>query len=176
MSGDKPEDGRLRLFYALWPDEATRKALAKWRHVLKGRLVPVHNLHITLAFLGNQPAHLLPDLRSALESLDSPPMTLRMDILGHFSRSRVAWAGMSVIPAELQQLHDTLQQELKRGDIRYDEHPQFVPHLTLARDAARPGDVAVEPVEWLADHVALVVSPMNGSPYRLLASKRLTRS
>lgn len=171
---EKRENENLRLFYALWPDAATRKALEKWQPALKGRLVPPYNLHITLAFLGNQPAGLLPVLRTILNRLEAPAVKLKLDQLGHFARSRVAWAGMTSIPPELLQLHATLISELKKNRIQHDERPQFVPHLTLARNAAHPTETAaVSPVEWKADHIALVYSPMNGSPYQVLASKRL---
>lgn len=176
MSARIPKTEILRLFYALWPDGATRKALAQWQHGLRGRLVPAHNLHITLAFLGNQPAELLPVLKGILNRLDGPSMALELDRLGHFSRSRVAWAGMTEVPPELAQLHAALVRELAENGIRHDDRPQFVPHMTLARHVQRPPDAkAVEPVEWHADHVALVLSPMNGRPYELLASKRLRR-
>lgn len=172
--GEKRENENLRLFYALWPDAATRKALEKWQPVLKGRLVPSYNMHITLAFLGNQPAGLLPILRTILNSLDAPAVRLKLDQLGHFARSRVAWAGMTFIPPELLQLHAALISELKENCIRHDERPKFVPHLTLARNAARPAETAaIQPVEWTVDSIALVHSPMNGSPYEVLASKRL---
>lgn len=174
IPGEKQENENLRLFYALWPDAATRKALEKWQPALKGRLVPPYNLHITLAFLGNQPASLLPILRTILNRLEAPALKLKLDQLGHFARNRVAWAGMTFIPPELLQLHAALISELKENCIRHDERPQFVPHLTLARNAARPAETAVAPpVEWTADHIALVYSPMNGSPYQVLASKRL---
>jgi len=48
-----------RLFFALWPDEATREQLA---HITRkavrgsgGRPIPVENLHSTLVFLGSVP-------------------------------------------------------------------------------------------------------------------------
>jgi 2'-5' RNA ligase len=172
----RPDVQTMRLFYALWPDEVTRRALVRWQPLLQGRLVPAHNLHITLAFLGNQPASLLPSLCTILDRLDATSMLLKLDRPGHFRSSRVAWAGMSVVPQELTRLYETLCLELEALHIRHDRRPQFVPHLTLARNSTGGADTMVEPIEWLADQVALVHSPMNGSPYRLIASKKLTRS
>jgi len=53
------ESGPLRLFFALWPDDATRDALnrtGKWLHQhWGGRRMRADTLHITLAFLGSSP-------------------------------------------------------------------------------------------------------------------------
>ena len=49
-----------RLFFALWPDDATRDALdrtGKWLHRhWGGRRMRADTLHLTLAFLGDTPA------------------------------------------------------------------------------------------------------------------------
>ena len=58
----------LRLFYALWPDQATRAALMRLQSGLAGRRIAPGNLHLTLAFLGMQPSALLPQLAGALDS------------------------------------------------------------------------------------------------------------
>lgn len=171
-SGERKE--RLRLFYALWPDGETRNALARWQQSVRGRKVPAHNLHITLAFLGNQPASLLPVLKDVLDELPASRMLLELDQFGYFAKNRIAWAGMSVIPPELAELHAILNTRLKRLGIRHDERKRFTPHITLARDAHRPDAGQPEAIVWKADHVALVLSPMDGRPYRLLASKRST--
>jgi 2'-5' RNA ligase len=45
-------DERLRLFLALQPPDSVVEALAEWRQrKLRGRIVPPHNLHVTLAFV-----------------------------------------------------------------------------------------------------------------------------
>ena len=167
---------RLRLFYALWPDKATRDALAMLQWSLQGRMVHPENLHITLAFLGDQPVYLLPILHAILERLDFPRMELTLDRLGYFAKSRIAWAGMNGVPPELTELQTALSKELKSHKIRHDERAEFTPHITLARKATGPELAAFTPINWQADHVALVHSPMDGgagSLYRVLALKRL---
>src|SRR5581483_1928235 len=55
-----------RIFFALWPDERVRAALAHATHKAVrscgGRPVPVHNLHATLLFLGSVPESRIPDV------------------------------------------------------------------------------------------------------------------
>ena len=43
----------LRLFFALWPDDPTRSALAQLQTPIRGRITPYEHLHLTLAFLGS---------------------------------------------------------------------------------------------------------------------------
>jgi len=164
---------QLRLFYALWPDKATRDALANLQFSLRGRIILPQNLHITLAFLGNQPAWLLPTLRTILERLNFPRIDLKIDRIGFFARSRIAWAGMNAVPPELSELHAALRKELEKNRIQHDERERFTPHITLARKAIRTETVSFAPISWHADHVALVNSPMSGagSLYRVLASR-----
>ena len=58
-------ESTLRLFFALPcpPEQAT--AICRWRdeQALQGRPVPPQNLHLTLAFLGAQPADCLDGLQ-----------------------------------------------------------------------------------------------------------------
>ncbi len=176
MRRDGPEPPeRMRLFYALWPDKATRDALALLQPSLQGRIVHPENLHITLAFLGDQPVYLLPILQSILDNLDFPRMELKLDRFGYFAKSRIAWAGMSSVPPELSKLHTALRKELESHKIRHDQRAEFTPHITLARKATRPTVDCFTPIGWHADNVALVHSPMDGagSLYRVIASKRL---
>jgi 2'-5' RNA ligase len=59
-SGTVGADERLRLFLGFRLPDATARAVAAWQHeqlaVERVRLVPVQNLHVTIAFLGSRPA------------------------------------------------------------------------------------------------------------------------
>jgi len=59
-------DATIRLFFALWPDDATRRALAACASAVVaqtgGREVAAGNLHLTLAFIGERPTTLVPTL------------------------------------------------------------------------------------------------------------------
>src|SRR5438045_2993707 len=100
MEMESATSGSLRLFYALWPDETVRDALSALQAPLQGRRTQRANLHLTLAFLGMQPASLLPVLQGILQQLPQADIALTIDHSGHFAQRRIAWAGMWQIPPE----------------------------------------------------------------------------
>ena len=83
-----------KLFFALWPDEAARQAMVRLQQPVRGRLIPPEKLHLTMAFLGQQPAEALPLLLDILHAVELPPLTLEIDCYGYFKRPQIAWAGM----------------------------------------------------------------------------------
>lgn len=165
---------QLRLFFALWPDAATRAALAGLQRP-PGRQaggVPVapENLHLTMAFLGMQPAHLLPAIGTVLNRLTLPDMTLQVDRYGYFPRARIAWAGMSRPPEALVALHEDLGTAIRQCGIGYDQPSAFRPHITLMRHAAQGCASDPAPVCWRTPQLALVQSDTTpgGPVYRVL--------
>lgn len=162
----------LRLFYALWPDDETRAALAMLQAAISGRKTNYENLHVTLAFLGNQPIASLPVLKEILSSLPQQDMTLILDRIGYFPKNRIVWAGTHAVPDALFELQQRLTTELLQRNIAVDTRATFKPHVTLARDAMAPDEVPFEPIHWRAGHVCLVASSAeaNGARYRILAS------
>lgn len=162
----------LRLFFALWPAPQTRAALAALQSRVAGRQTRPGNLHITLAFLGMQPAATLPALRAILASLPPSDFLLEIDRLGYFSRRRIAWAGAHRVPEALPALHHALSQALLRDGIAFDRRASFTPHVTLARDADPPPDLPFDPVRWRVGQIALVQSSTTteGAAYRVLAA------
>lgn len=174
----KMKTSDLRLFYALWPDEATRSALVKLQAPLRGRMTDAQDLHLTLVFLGAQPAALLPTLQALMAELPAAAITLRVDYLGYFAKPGILWAGSHSPPEDLVTLHHGLLRALARHNIIVDHGARFTPHITLARDAiAAPAVPDITPIIWRADHIALVQSTTGGtaSRYRLLASRPLAR-
>lgn len=160
----------LRLFYALWPDDATRAALTQLQSATHGNQTRPENLHLTLAFLGQQPAALLPVLQTILTGLSKPEITLTIDRLGYFSRHRIAWAGIRKAPDALFALQQQLMQELARHNISSANQTNFKPHITLARDATPPSDIPFTPINWQAQRIVLVQSTTlpEGVRYRVL--------
>lgn len=148
----------FRLFYALWPDEATQKALSVWQACMTGRKVPPENLHITLAFLGERPACIVPELSRILDSLSFPAPRLKLDKTGYFAHSRICWAGMKNPPPGLMQLHEKLVAALSEKSIFPDRKNHFRPHITLARHADRAETANLKPVIWDADRLVLAES------------------
>jgi RNA 2',3'-cyclic 3'-phosphodiesterase len=173
MNAAAPES--LRLFFALWPDATTRTALMQLQADMQGRLVPYDNLHLTLAFLGQQPAALLPALKDLLMHVSATTLILTIDRLGYFPRKRIAWAGMHDVPHALLTLHQSLTEGLQRAGLVFDQQHNFKPHITLARDATLPADRVFTPITWQAGEIALVQSTTesDNARYSVLASRSL---
>lgn len=157
--GTESAAGRRRIFFALWPDEATRGAITRAvRRVLRlcgGRPTAKRNLHITVAFLGMATEADLEDAAS-VPPLGTGPFDLALDVLGHFQASRVLWLAPSVVPPEL----TALERELWAGltGLGFErEQRAYRPHLTLAR-RARAVEEKVAPVRWRVESLTLVES------------------
>ena len=166
----------LRLFFALWPDEATRSVLAGLLPPGQsgaGRPTASENLHLTMAFLGMQPAQVLPALEQVLQAVDFPELRLQLDRYGYFQRARIAWLGMQHPPPALLQLQRELSAALRACGIGHDRESAFRPHVTLARNApAAPRGRAPE-IVWQAPQLALVQSTTapRGPIYEVLAQR-----
>jgi 2'-5' RNA ligase len=166
----------LRLFFALWPDAATRARLAAWaeaiHHASGGRMMRAPNIHLTLAFLGTVSAALLPATERAAAAVPPARFTLTLDEPGYWRHNRIAWAGARVVPDALAGLVSALRSALGTAQIPFDPKP-FVPHVTLVRNV-RSGFAlpALEPIAWPVEGFALVrsVTGASGSAYVVQAS------
>lgn len=153
-----------KLFFALWPDAATRQALVRLQQPVRGRLIPPDKLHLTMAFLGQQPAAALPLLQAILAASAMPALTLHIDCYGYFTRPRIAWAGMRAPPAALLAAQADLMARLEAAGFSAATHGEFRPHVTLAREAeAAPAVFGAAPVVWQVAGLALVESMPNGA-------------
>jgi 2'-5' RNA ligase len=154
----------LRLFFALWPNAATRAALEKWALAMHaacgGRRTRTENLHQTLAFLGNIDDADVGSVEAAVDPVPPPSFTLRLDLPGYWKKNRIAWAGCSAVPRELSDLSASLRAALHDARIAFDTKP-FAVHITLAREARAPAPAAmpvVEAIDWPVNGFALIAS------------------
>jgi 2'-5' RNA ligase len=128
---------KIPLFESLRP---VLKALGRMGGPVKA--VDAENLHVTLKFLGNTAADLVPQIVSLLQQAASgvgTPCVFDVRALGafpHAERPQVIWAGLEGI-----ELLSTLAGDLETGleplGFAREGRP-FAPHLTLARIKARP--------------------------------------
>lgn len=162
-----------RLFFALWPDQATRLALTRLQGALGGKPTPVEKLHLTLAFLGQQPDSALPALHRLLDSVPARPLRLELDTYGHFSGPRIAWAGMRDAPPALLALHEALMEKVTALGLLAPDRSAFRPHVTLARNVATAPATPFAPLPWLANEMVLVESSSATGRYQVLAARRL---
>jgi RNA 2',3'-cyclic 3'-phosphodiesterase len=141
-TGSVEGDERLRLFLGFrLPDHAARD-LADWQlaqlEVEGVRIVPVENLHVTIAFLGSRPASEIEAigdaLRGAVRGIAQPVLTP-----AHYRETRSV--GMLVLQDEesraariAKESHDRLAE---LGVYEPEQRP-WLPHLTVVRFRRRP--------------------------------------
>ncbi|MDO9469057.1 MAG: RNA 2',3'-cyclic phosphodiesterase [Thiobacillus sp.] len=151
----------LRLFFALWPDDATRDALnrtGKWLHQhWDGRRMRADTLHLTLAFLGSTPTDQLDRLVACADSVHTEPFELVLDRAGYWRHNRIGWLGASETPAQYLELVRALNAALQAAGFPIDARPH-VPHVTLLRNSAGGEVPACTLVRWGASEFVLVVS------------------
>ena len=147
------------MFFALWPDEATRAALAKaTRRAVRaagGRPTRRDNLHITIAFLGAlAPVKL--DSACDVPPIATGPFEITLDTLGHWPRPKILWLAPAHKPDALILLERLLWDGLAEQGFERDRK-LFAPHVTLCR-RSRAVNEAVKPVRWPVERLALVES------------------
>lgn len=162
----------MRLFFALWPDDATRAALAGAAALLNlrdGRPVRRADLHLTLAFLGEVPEARVAALCAMASALRATGFELDIAAAGWWRRSRVAWLAPTQVPAALTRLAAALT---AGAGLAADAVGNYRPHLTVARGVRRPpGLLSAFSVLWPVQDFALIssISDAQGARYQVLA-------
>ena len=170
---DRADPDVLRLFFALWPDDATRDALddtgqrlhQQWR----GRRMRADTLHLTLAFLGATPVTQLQALISRVEAIQARAFTLVLDQPGYWHHNRVGWLGPTRSPDQLGELVSMLNGAIVEAGVNFDPRPHR-PHVTLVRDAVGGALPPCGGVRWEVRDFVLVASCLgaDGPCYDLL--------
>jgi 2'-5' RNA ligase len=175
----------MRLFFALWPPDDVRAALAAWATQCAaasgGRAICADRLHLTLAFVGEVTPQVAGELVSLTREEAVAPSMLTLTRTGTFGRGGIVWAGPGDAQADGGTTLLAAQRRLAR---RLDDaavpwrRGAFTPHVTLVRRAqvnAIPAG-AIQTVQtersvrWMWDRIALVVSEpsAHGVIYRVL--------
>ena len=171
----------MRLFVALDIPQEAAAYMADIQSRLKQeigvrRWQPLHNLHLTLHFLGDVKEDLVPVICEDMDIVSAiiNPFTLRVGGFGafpHADKPRVLWLGLRGQVSSLKQLHLLLGKrfDLHQG-LAYDRK-RYRPHVTLAhgpeeQENGLPLDewndryLALEPPQWKARHVHLYRSEL----------------
>ena len=125
----------MRLFIAIQLSDGMKKAITTTMHDLKkkgvkGNYVPVQNLHLTLAFIGETDN---PDeVKAALEKISFKPCKMALANMGTFGN--LLWVGMKGNQG-LSALAGSVRDALDDAGIAYDRK-KFVPHITIVRKAS----------------------------------------
>ncbi|AVO39011.1 RNA 2',3'-cyclic phosphodiesterase [Pukyongiella litopenaei] len=131
----------MRAFVAIPVPDAVAASLAALQARLPGgRRVPRENLHLTLAFLDDQPEPALEELHGELGDLGAAAFDLTLAGLGVFGgdRPRLLYADIAPNTA-LSDLHRAVMGAARRAGMQLPRR-RFHPHVTLARFGA--GDAA----------------------------------
>jgi 2'-5' RNA ligase len=164
----------LRLFFALWPDDATRDALnrtGKWLHQhWGGRRMRADTLHVTLAFLGATPADQLNRLIGCADQVRGTSFDLVLGQPGHWRQNRIGWLGPQAIPQPYLELVGALNANLAAAGFPVDPRPH-VPHVTLLRNSDGGEIPGCAPVRWAVGDFVLVksVTGSGGAHYEVMA-------
>lgn len=137
---ETPEPGLIRLFIGIPIGDDVRARLGETCDLLKKThahvgWVPPRNYHLSLAFLGDTPRDMVPELGEALDdAVTCGAFSFAVTGVGTFGslRSpRVIWAGVEA-PKALITLLDNVRNNLAALDLLVDRRP-FRAHITLGR-------------------------------------------
>lgn len=133
-------DESARLFLALWPDDALRRALLAlrdaWHWPASTALVAPKDLHLTLHFLGSVPIGRLPELAGLglLVPCETFTLSLGRAALWPHGVAVLQTDGPDAVAPPLERLHGALRLALARLGLPADDRG-YQPHITLARHA-----------------------------------------
>lgn len=160
----------LRLFFALDCPPELAAAIAAWRDQLQlpGRPVAKANLHLTLAFIGQQPLPRVAVLQELAAQLQAPAFELHLDQLNHF-RNGLLYLAPSQPPAALLSLAEQLRVALLQAGISLQSRPYHA-HLSLMRHCPIQQLDVSPSFDWSVRHFALFASEpaTSGRLYRPL--------
>lgn len=161
-----------RLFFAIWPDEAVRRACTETARELRLKMQPAGYLtnperyHITLLFLGDT---VPPEQeRAAIEAAGRvrlAPFRFHLDVASSFrGKQGLWWLGTRENPPELTRLYEQLHEALMSIRV-VPERMRFVPHLAVLREARKPlPPTAIGAIDWPVTHFVLVRSRLDLQP------------
>lgn len=170
--------GAHRLFFALWPGQDVRDAVASRTerlavsYTFDGRRLRPDRYHLTMQFLGDIPAEerdaVVQRATDAAARVDVAPFDLVLDHAGGFPGARVWWLAPERAPDGLRALWDALGVALLQAGQKAKASPGFSPHLTVVRDVGtRLAAGPIEPIRWHVDRFVLIDS-QPPKPYKVV--------
>ena len=124
----------MRLFIALMLPDAFKASIINTQSALKdcgikGTYTPADNLHITLAFIGEQKSP--SKAKDALMQVRFAPFEIASGPLGYFKSSSIIWQGLED-NGNIGILAEKVRSSLKEFGVPFDGKPAM-PHITLIR-------------------------------------------
>lgn len=148
----------MRLFIAIELSKELKTAVTGTMHELKkagvkGNYVPVQNLHLTLAFIGETKES--ERIKEALQTVKVKPFRLTFSEMGSFGD--LLWIGMKGNQG-MSSAVKAVCGALDQAGIEYDRK-KFVPHITIVRNAAgNYRQVKAPSGEMMAQKISLMKS------------------
>ncbi|MEM1343099.1 MAG: RNA 2',3'-cyclic phosphodiesterase [Pseudomonadota bacterium] len=164
----------IRSFIGLAPPPSiSAAALSAQAGLALGRLVEAEDLHLTLAFLGNQPWDALEDLHLALQDIAAPAVPVALDGLGVFGEGQAPRSLHALVVADpaLALLRRQVSSAVRASGIELARR-RFVPHITLARFSRRgwQGEDLARLQGYIARQITLKAGPEPATALRLYRS------
>ncbi len=162
----------MRVFVAIGlPDEVKDVLMAVQSELRVDRLVDPDSMHVTLAFLDDQPLTMIEAVHEALGEISVAPfeMTIRgVDVFGGNS-PRLVFAGIE--PSEaLSGLRRKIRTAVQGAGVQL-KHTRFRPHVTLARISKdRQQDIGPRLGRFLEMHAGLTLGPVKVEAFGLYQS------
>jgi RNA 2',3'-cyclic 3'-phosphodiesterase len=183
-------DEQVRLFVALELPDGVVSGLVRWREDIVTaetglRAVPPWSLHVTLCFLGSQPAAAVPDINAAcgvVASLPAAELTVEGAVWLPPRRPRVLAVELGDADGRLEDVQVALSDALHTGGWYMPEPGPFLAHVTVARvrnrTRVRPRELSPpgsEPRAFAGSRVTLFRSRLSsaGARYEPLGSVQL---
>ncbi|MEL7025683.1 MAG: RNA 2',3'-cyclic phosphodiesterase [Pseudomonadota bacterium] len=172
------------------PTDATRALMHRQSPIAGARIVPEENLHLTLAFLGDQSQALLRRLADDIAACADGPVTVTLNAPNLLGKSPNAIALDAVKDDRLMALEARLTRMLHDADVEFVGR-RFRPHITLYRlpNRVEPGtalaiqrwldaQAGAEPISFQAQEMRLYQSTLtkDGPVYTSLAEFPLTNA
>ena len=150
-------------------------SLAQAAHkVSGGRLIRPDHLHLTLVFLGNVAHAKTFQLEATAQQQCRAGFSLEFGKTGYWRHNRIVWAAPISIPEPLRALVAALERSLQHAGIQFDrqrKENEYVPHVTLIRDARVLAALPMPKFVWRISDFALIESARGakGAEYQVLA-------
>ena len=154
------------LFFALWPDDATRVQIAAASATLGGRVTSPANLHLSLGLVSRASAEQVDEFIRIGASLLHSPMELRLTHIEYWRDVGIAALVAQHNPELVSTLVAGLREALGPRGLDADDQP-FRAHIVLSRHISdfRPRPLAA-PIIW-RPHCLALVEPQLADRYRV---------
>jgi 2'-5' RNA ligase len=166
----------VRVFFAIWPDNAAREQIAGLAKQLRlallcnGREIKAENIHLTLAFVGEIEPSRVEALRMVADGTrdaGARAFDFTVEEVHYWKHNRIVYAAPISAPQELLDLVNALSERLAAAGFSLEQRA-YAPHITLMRNAScQSAPKLPEPVAWRVREWRLIKSEQTsgGSVY-----------